>query len=174
MKKQLAILPIVLCLIISCQDKQIKAELNELKSQNELEEKNKSVVQSYWDGKWNERRPEILDELQTPDVVYHGPSHTINGIEEYKKVYNSLLPATQDSRLEIKELIAEGNLVMSRINLVFKHADVLMGIPPTGNEISFDVFTVFRIDNGKIAEEWEMNDRLELMQQLGMELRMKE
>ena len=174
MKKSLFILPFVLCLMISCQDKQTKVELEEIKSQKELEEVNKSVVQSYWEGKWNERRPEILDELQTQDVVYHGPSHTMNGIEEYKQVYTSLLAATQDSRLVIEELIAEGNLVMSRINLAFKHTGVLMGVPPTGNEISFDVFTVFRIANGKIAEEWEMNDRLELMQQLGMELQMKD
>jgi hypothetical protein len=30
---------------------------------NSLEEQNKSIVRKYWDGKWNERRPEILDSM---------------------------------------------------------------------------------------------------------------
>jgi len=90
-------------------------DLEELKAQKELEELNKSVVQRYWDGKWNERRREILDELQTPDVVYHGTSMEMNGIEEYKQVYNSYLLAIHDTRLEINKLIAEGDLVMSNI-----------------------------------------------------------
>ena len=174
MKRLIVFLSFILFVVTSCQDKQAMAELDELKAKAELEELNKTIIQSYWDGKWNERRLEILDELQTPNIVYHGPSHTMNGIEEYKQVYASLLSATQDSRIVVEELIAEENLVLSRTKIAFKQTGVLMGVPPTGNEISFDIFTVFRIDNGKIAEEWEMNDRLELMQQLGMELQMKE
>jgi len=156
MKKQLAILPIVLCLIISCQDKQIKAELNELKSQNELEEKNKSVVQSYWDGKWNERRPEILDELLSENVMHHGSADEINGVEEYKKVYNTYLSAMMNTRFEIQELIAEGDLVMSRAICYATYNGSLGDIFPVGEEISFRFFTVFKLIDGRIVEEWEL------------------
>ena len=54
-----------------------------MRDQADLEDLNKSVVQRCWDGKWNERRPEILDELLTQDVINHG-SDEINGIEEYR------------------------------------------------------------------------------------------
>ena len=174
MKRLLVILPLILCIIVSCQDNKAKEDLEELKAQKELEELNKSVVQRYWDGKWNERLPEILDKLQTPDVVYHGTSMEMNGIEEYKQVYNSYLSAIHDTRLDINKLIAEGDLVMSNIKLRGIHKGELDGLPPTGNEISVSLFTIFRLVDGKIAEEWEIMDELGMMTQLGMELQMKD
>jgi len=174
MKKLLVILPFIFCVLISCQDKQAMADLEELKAQKELEEQNKSVVQRYWDGKWNERRPEILDELQTQDVVYHGTSEIMKGIEEYRQAYSVYLSAFHDTRIEVEELIAEGDLVMSRVVLHGIHNGELGGIPPTGKEISISAVTVFRIVDGKIAEEWEIIDQLGMMTQLGMELQMKE
>ena len=79
--------------------------------QSQVEVQNKAIIQRYWDGKWNQRRPEILDELQTPDVVYHGTSMSMNGLEEYKQVYAVFAAAFQDTRLEIQDLIAEGDKV---------------------------------------------------------------
>ncbi|WP_289054357.1 ester cyclase [Carboxylicivirga marina] len=121
-------------------------------NQNILEE-NKSVIKRYWNGKWNERRPEVLDELQTKDVVYHGSSETMNGIEAYKQAYSSYLAAFQDTHIEIKELIAEGDLVMSRIEMHGVHEGELGGIPPTHNDFNINGFTIFRLVDGRIAEE---------------------
>ena len=140
-----------------------------MKSQTEIEELNKSVVQSYWDGKWNERRPEILDELLTQDVIHHGSSE-INGIEEYKQVYGMYLSAMGESRIKVEKLIAEGDFVMSQARIQGIHNGPLGDIPPTGNEITLGIFTVFRLVDGKIAEEWEIMEELAMMIQLGFEL----
>lgn len=43
-------------------------EAEQMRSQAQVEEQNKEVVKRYWNGKWNERRIEILDELQTVDA----------------------------------------------------------------------------------------------------------
>lgn len=148
--------------------------LEEYHKQNELEKFNKLVVQRYWDGKWNKRRIELLDELQTQDVVYHGTSMKMNGIEEYKQVYSGYLSAIHETRIEVKKLIAEGDFVMSHVRLTGLHKGELDGLPPTGNEVNISVFTSFRLVEGKIAEEWEVLDELGMMTQLGMELQMKE
>ena len=137
-------------------------------------EQNKEVIRRYWNGKWNERRIEILDELQTSDVVYHGTSETLNGREEYKEVYGHYLSAMQDTKIVVDELVAEGDRVMSRIRLTGIHAHELGGIPPSGNEVNVTAYTVFRLVDGKIAEEWELLDQLGMMMQIGMELKMKE
>jgi predicted ester cyclase len=136
----------------------------------QTEVQNKEVVRRYWDGKWNKRRPEILDELQNPDVQYHSPSMQMNGIEEYKQVYGMYLSALHDTQLTIEELVAEGDKVMSRVSVKCTHKGELDGIPPTGNSLTVKIFTVFRLVGGKIAEEWELVDELGLMHQLGMEL----
>jgi len=140
---------------------------------NEILEQNKEVVRHYWNGKWNERRPEILDELQTSDVVYHGTSMEMNNLEEYKQVYNAFLSAFHDTKITIDELIAEGDKVMTRVTMSAVHKGELEGIPPTGNSLTISAFTVFRLVDGKIAEEWEILDELGMMMQLGMELKPK-
>jgi steroid delta-isomerase-like uncharacterized protein len=176
MKKLYLILPLalILCFMVGCQDKEAMAELEAMKAQAEVEEQNKDVVKRYWNGKWNERRPEILDETQTTDVVYHGTSMEMNNLEEYKQVYGAFLSAFHDTKVTIDEIIAEGDKVMTRITLSGVHKGELEGMPPTGNSFTFNGFTVFRIVDGKIAEEWEIIDMLGMMMQLGMELKSKE
>jgi steroid delta-isomerase-like uncharacterized protein len=137
----------------------------------ENEARNKAVVKRYWEGKFNQRRPEILDELQTQDVQYHSPSMQMNGIEEYKQAYNMYLSAFHDTQVTIEELIAEGDKVMSRVSLNCTHKGEFEGLPPTGKALALRAFTVFRLVDGKIAEELELVDELGMMHQLGMELR---
>ena len=148
--------------------------LEEMRAQSDVEAQNKAVVQRYWDGKWNERRPEILDELQTPDVAYHGTSMNMTGIEEYKQVYSNFLSAFHDTELEVEDLIAEGDKVMSRVSMHCTHKGEFEGIPPTGKVLTVSAFTVFRLVDGKIVEEWEILDELGMMQQLGVDLAPKE
>ena len=145
-------------------------ELAEFKHQKELEARNKKLIQHYWDGKWNKRSPEILDELQTPDVIYHGTSMNMNGIEEYKQVYGMYLSAMGESHIKVEKLIAEGDFVMSQARIQSIQNGPLGDIPPTGNEITLGIFTVFRLVDGKIAEEREIMDELAMMTQLGFEL----
>ena len=142
--------------------------------ENEILEQNKEVVRRYWDGKWNERRPEILDELHKADLVYHGTVMDMHGAEEYKQVYGMFLSILQDTRITIEDMIAEGDKVMTRATLSAVHMGELDGIPPTGNSVKLSGFTVFRLVDGKIAEEWEAWDWWGLYQQLGMELKPKE
>jgi steroid delta-isomerase-like uncharacterized protein len=153
---------------------QVDVEAEQMKAQAQVEEQNKKIVKRYWNGKWNERRPEILDELQTLDVAYHGTSMNMNGIEEYKQVYGSFLSAFHDTEITVEELIAEGDKVVSRVSMNGTHKGEFDGIPPTGIVFTVSAFTVFRLVDGKIVEEWEGFDELGLMHQLGMELRPKQ
>jgi len=72
---------------------------------------------------------------------------------------------------EVEDLVAEGDKVMSRVSLTGTHSGELEGIPPTGRTFTLSEFTVLRLEEGRIVEEWEILDELGLMHQLGMELR---
>jgi len=176
MKNLRMILPLalILCFMVGCQDKEAMAELEAMKAQAGIEEQNKEIVERYWDEKWNARNPGILDELMTSDVIYHGTSMEMNGIEEYKQVYNIYLSAFHDTQTTVEDLIAEGDKVMTRVTTRGTHKGELEGIPPTGKTFTSSFFTVFRLVDGKIAEEWEILDELGMMMQLGMELKPKE
>ena len=156
---------------LGCCDRQAISELEELKAQNEIEELNKGIIEQYWDGKWNQRSPAILDELLSPEVFYRSPSMQMNGLDEYKHVYGIFTSAFHDSELTVDDIIADGDKVMTRVTLRCTHDGELDGIPPTGRSLTVSAFTVFRLQDGKIIEENELLDELGMMHQLGMELR---
>ncbi len=39
--------------------------------------------------------------------------------------------------------------------------------PPSGNQVTITGITIHRIEDDRIAEEWEMPDNLGMMQQIG-------
>ncbi len=67
----------------------------------------------------------------------------------------------------IEDLIAEGDKVVARWRAQATHQGEYMGIPPTGNRVDFTGISVYRIEAGKIAESWNVEDDLGLMRQIG-------
>ena len=67
----------------------------------------------------------------------------------------------------IEDLIAEGNKVVARWRSRATHQGEYMGIPPTGKEVKFTGTSVYRIEEGKIAESWNSEDQFGLMRQIG-------
>jgi steroid delta-isomerase-like uncharacterized protein len=149
-------------------------ETAEFKHLQELERRNKKLIEHYWDELWNKRNGAVLDECLMPDVSVHVPRMNHEGMEEYKKVYEMYASAFGRSKVEIQELIASNDKVVSRVLFSCLHTGDMDGIPASGKELQLQAFTIFRLEHGKIAEEWELFDELGMMQQLGMELHMKE
>jgi predicted ester cyclase len=67
----------------------------------------------------------------------------------------------------IEDLIAEGDKVAARWRARATHHGEYMGVPPTGKEVEFTGISVYRIEGGKIAESWSVEDELGLMRQIG-------
>jgi predicted ester cyclase len=41
-------------------------------------------------------------------------------------------------------------------------------VPPTGRHVTFSATDIYRIVDGKIAEEWNTLEQLDVMQQVGL------
>ena len=67
----------------------------------------------------------------------------------------------------IEDLIAEGDKVVGRWRSRATHQGEYMGIPPTGKEVKFTGTSVYRIEEGKIAQSWTVEDQFGLMRQIG-------
>ena len=67
----------------------------------------------------------------------------------------------------IEDLIAEGDKVVARWRSRATHQGEYMGIAPSGKEVQFMGISVYRIEEGKIAESWTVEDQFGLMQQIG-------
>jgi len=67
----------------------------------------------------------------------------------------------------IEDLIAEGDKVVARWRSRATHRGDYMGILPSSKEVEFTGISFYRIEGGKIAESWIVEDQLGLMRQIG-------
>jgi steroid delta-isomerase-like uncharacterized protein len=113
---------------------------------------------------------DVADEIFAPEYVSHDPISPEEvrggpeGAKEFAMMYRNAFP---DVQLSIEDQIAEGDKVVTRWIGSGTHLGELMGIAPTGNQVRVAGMTISRIEEGKIAEEWEIYDALGMMQQLG-------
>jgi len=177
MKKLCVILPLalILCFMVSCQDKEAKAELEEMKTQAKVEAKNEELVKRSIEA-WGKGDFEAFKELLAPDFAFYYPSGSTTpwSLEETIEIGKMLQKAFPDISFSIEELIAVGDRVIFRFIQRGTHEGEYMGIPATGNKIESSGILIARIENGKVVEQREEFDMMGFMQQLGMELKPKE
>jgi predicted ester cyclase len=64
------------------------------------------------------------------------------------------------------DIVAEGDKVAVRYNIIGTHKGELQSIPSTGKKVSFSAMDFITLIDGKVAEEWEIADTMGLMQQI--------
>ena len=73
-----------------------------------------------------------------------------------------------DLHYTIEDLIAEEDKVVSRWTLTGAHTGEVMGIPPSGNQVTITGILISRVASDKVVEDWGVSDQLGLMQQFGV------
>ena len=129
-------------------------------------EQNKAVVRRFVEEVINKHNLAKIDELFNTDYVNHTPGLP-PGREAEKQLNSVSFAAFPDARVTIEDLVAEGDKVAARVSYRGTPTGDFMGIPPTGKQFIVTGAGVFRVADGKIAEQWSNLDMLSLMQQLG-------
>ena len=83
-------------------------------------------------------------------------------------LYLLLFAAFPDIQYTVEALLAEGDKVVVRWTARGTHTGELMGIPPTGKQVTVTGVNIGRVANGRIVEEWGEFDMMGMMQQLGV------
>ena len=133
-------------------------------------EKNKAIVSRYREQVFNEGDLAAVGQYLAPDYVRHDPGTPaeVRGPDGVKQLGAAFRTGFPDIHLTAQDEIAEGDKVVQRLTCTGTHKGVFMGIPPTGKQIAVTVIEIFRLVDGKIAEQWVEADYLGLMQQLGV------
>jgi steroid delta-isomerase-like uncharacterized protein len=130
-------------------------------------EDNKTVVRR-WVEAWNTHNVEATEELLAPGYVRHDANlPDVAGRDAERQFIGAALAAFPDIHFETKHLVAENDLVVSRLTVQGTHRAEFMGVPRSDRQVNFQSVEVFRISDGKIAEQWVVMDALGLLQQLG-------
>jgi steroid delta-isomerase-like uncharacterized protein len=121
-----------------------------------------------WVDVWNERDLDAVDDLLAPEFVRHDPnSPEVRGPAAERQFIELYLTAFPDLQFTIEELVSNGDTVAVRLTAVGTQRGELLGLPPTGKTVRIAVMEMYRIADGRIAEQWVVMDALGLLKQLG-------
>lgn len=130
---------------------------------------NKARVRRSFEEVWNKRNPAAVDELVSPDYVDHSlPPELPPNREGLKQLFTMYQAAFPDTVMTIEDQVAEGDKVVTRWTARGTHKGDLMGIPPTGKEVTVTGIDISRFADGKEVEHWGQFDLMGMMQQIGV------
>jgi predicted ester cyclase len=124
----------------------------------EVQEKNKALVRRFVEAQ-AKGDLDAVDQMLAPDFVNHNilvPGQEPDR-ESYKRGISAYKAALSPGRLIIEDQVAGGDRVVTRIVAYATHdRGELMGVAPSGRELTNRSIEIHRIVEGKIAEEWGM------------------
>ena len=109
----------------------------------------------------------VCEEVVSGELVEHQRGLR-PGIEGTKDTIRTLHDWFSDFRLEIVDVIADGEMVWIRNRATGINTGSVFGRPPTGRPIDITVIDIVRVVDGRIVEHWGVPDQLGMLVQLGL------
>ena len=131
-------------------------------------EQNKMLARRLFEEVWNDKNLAVLDELVASNFVFHNSVQTLYGPEGFKQFATTYHNAFPEAHFTVEDVIAEGDTVALRWSARATHTGELLGIPPTGKQVTVTGITITLISNGKSVESWGEFDALGMLQQIGV------
>ena len=109
--------------------------------------------------------------VQRIDESFVGESETVpggvRGPEGVRQQLDTILSAFPDLRVELEQVLASGDFVVTRLRLTGTHQGTFSGIAPTNKSVSWGACSVSEIRNGKTIRSRLYGDNASLLQQIG-------
>jgi steroid delta-isomerase-like uncharacterized protein len=136
-------------------------------TQNNLDE-NKRIVRAFIETAFNQHQTDRVGDHLTPDMKWHGGTlGTVEGRDNFVGLVGAIVSALPDIRNVEQDIIAERDIVCVRAVVEGTHKGDLLGIPASGKRVRWDAVDVYRVTDGKIAEEWAADDLLAFVHGVG-------
>jgi len=134
----------------------------------------KQLINRFVEELWNERRLDVADAIFDKDCVTHQlrsgvPVDAVpRGPEAIKEHIADWIASFPDLRFSIEQMLSEGDRVVMQLLMEGTHQHAWLGIPASGKKLQIRMFTVHRVMQGKIVEDWVLVESLGFFQQLGV------
>jgi predicted ester cyclase len=127
---------------------------------------NRDVVKNYH-RVWSDGKVTDLEKLLAPGFICHFiDGIEWKGIEGAKHSISSHRKIFPDWKEEIVDMVSEGDKVVTRYKSTGTHQGAFEGLDSTGIKVTIYETSIYRIADGKIAEQWGFPDALSLKNQL--------
>jgi steroid delta-isomerase-like uncharacterized protein len=131
------------------------------------QEQNKRIAQRVFDEILTQGNFALAEQLYAPDFVNRGITRDVD-LKEDQAWARGWRQAFPDGTMLVEKVMAEGDLVTVLWRGRGTNTGTGNGLPATGRPVELRGITIWRIQGGKIKEEWSSFDQLSLMRQLGL------
>lgn len=115
---------------------------------------------------WSRGDVSLIPEIYAEDYVGHFPGgRTVTGREGIRETIESFRAAFPDWMETVEQVVADGDRVVTVYRSTGTHTGEFLGNPATGNKVEILEASVFRMTEGRIAEQWAFPDVLSLQVQ---------
>ncbi len=113
---------------------------------------------------------EAYFDFYTEDVKIYGlPGAPVLDRDGVIGFYRAFWAAFPEGRVELLQVLAEGDLLAARFQISGRLESEFMGVQPDGKSISIEALNLFRMtDQERCAERWVRMDEVAFMSQLGL------
>jgi len=132
-------------------------------------EENKAASRRIIEEAWNKGNLAVVDELIASNYVVRGFGEAeFKGPEGFKQLTTMFRTAFPNLHVAIDDMVAEGDWVAVRYTRTGTHKGDLMGIAPTGKQVTMTGAVFARFEGGKQVEALGFADSLVMYQQMGV------
>jgi len=131
-------------------------------------ERNKQLVRQMNAEVWNKANLDAIDAFYLPDFVLHflpdgSETRGVASLREHVREHRESFP---DWTEDIRTIVAEGDLVVIHYVSSGTNEGQWLGNAPTGRRVQVNEMSIFRMEDGRIAEQWLLPDLLSMQEQL--------
>ena len=132
------------------------------------EDQNEAAARRWYEEALDGADLSVLDEILSPDVVYHSGSLPPQNIDQIKNVILApVLVGFPDVDYTVDQAITDDDFVVLIWNAEGTHSGEFQGVPATGKHVTWTGINAFRFECGTIVEAWAEFNALGRLQQMG-------
>ncbi len=110
----------------------------------------------------NARDTSTFAQLFTEGYVQHS-GRSASGLAAQTENFRRIFASMPDLRVVVEDRVIAGDKVVARNAYSATHTRPLGGIDPTGKPFTFHTIDIWRVDDGKFAEHWDLSDAAQVI-----------
>src|SRR3954452_17916724 len=104
-------------------------------------------------------------DIHTSNYIQHS-GRSPNGLAAQIENFRTIFARMPDVQARVEDRIIQGDKVVARMTFSATHTQPMQGIAPTGRRFTMRTIDIWRVENGKLAEHWDVVDYAGLQKQL--------
>lgn len=126
-----------------------------------------ALLRRWFEGVWNDRRDDVIDEILTADSVCYSDHGPLLGPQDFReKMFQPFVAAFPDLRVTVEDILVDQDQAVVRWTATGTHTGEAMGLPASGKPLQFRGMTWVRTDGTHFQEGWQTSDIPQVLQQL--------